>query len=289
MPTHVLFLALTSAILHAVWNTLARSRPDPGFGYAAMVFCAGVLAIPLLGLTGLPDPACYPYVVASCVFNLATMRLTMMAYNRLPLSLAYPVSRAAAPLFVGIAQILIFAEETAQAGPLIGMGVICAAILLLGLSARQGDRVDQRGLVLALLAGVFTAGVVLVDSHGIRLAGPDGQPVSAQSVTAYGASASILNSILLLITMSFEGTRPRAILRNNLRFGFIGSCVSLSSFVLILQAYQTGPVAPASAVRETSVVFATAFAAWLLKEQIGLVRWLAVLMALGGIVIIRLV
>ena len=56
MPSHILFLALTSAILHAIWNTLARSRPDPGFGYAAMVFSAGLLGMPLLAVIGVPDP-----------------------------------------------------------------------------------------------------------------------------------------------------------------------------------------------------------------------------------------
>ena len=283
MPTHVLLLALTSAILHAIWNTLARSRPDPGFGYAAMVFSAGVLGIPLLGFIGVPDPACFPYIVASCLFNLATMRLTMLAYDRLPLSLAYPISRAAAPLFVGLMQILVFNEESANAAIIIGIGVICSAILLLGLSAKRGDSVDQRGLLIALLAGVFTGAVVLVDSHGIRLAG-----TTSDAVIGYGAMASILNALMLLVTMFFEGSRPRAIMHHNIRFGVMGSFISLTSFILILKAYQFGPVAPASAVRETSVVFATAFAGWLLKEHIDRLRWLAVLMALAGIVVIRL-
>ena len=138
-------------------------------------------------------------------------------------------------------------------------------------------------MAFALLSGIFTGAVVLVDSRGIRLAGPD-----TLSVIGYGATASILNSLMLLGVMFFEGSRPRAIMRNNVRFGLMGSLISLSSFILILQAYQFGPVAPASAVRETSVVFATAFAGWLLKEQIVRTRWLAVLLALCGIVIIKL-
>ena len=283
MPSHILFLALTSAILHAIWNTLARSRPDPGFGYAAMVFSAGLLGMPLLAVIGVPDPACFSYIVASCLFNLVTMRLTMLAYDRLPLSLAYPISRAAAPVFVGMMQILIFNEESANAVIIIGIGVICGALLLLGLSAKSGDTVDQRGLLIALLAGVFTGAVVLVDSRGIRLAG-----AGANAVIGYGAMAAIVNAVMLLVTMFFEGSRPRAIMRNNLRFGVMGSLISLTSFILILKAYQFGPVAPASAVRETSVVFATAFAGWWLKETIDRLRWLAVMMALGGIVIIKL-
>ena len=51
------------------------------------------------------------------------MRLTMLAYNRLPLSLAYPISRAAAPLFVGMMQILVFSEEAANPAIILGIGV----------------------------------------------------------------------------------------------------------------------------------------------------------------------
>ena len=262
---------------------MARSRPDPGYGYAAMVFAASLVGLPLLMFVGIPDAACFPHVVASCAFNLATMRLTMLAYNRLPLSLAYPVSRAAAPLFVGLMQILVFNVEQASPGILVGIGVICGAIMLLGLSAKGAVKVDQGGLLIALLAGIFTGAVVLVDSRGIRLAGPD-----TVSVIGYGAMASILNGLMLLAMMLIEGSRPRAIMQNNIRFGFMGSLMSLSSFILILQAYQLGPVAPAAAVRETSIVFATAFASWLLKEQINTIRWLAVLLALSGIVFIRL-
>jgi drug/metabolite transporter (DMT)-like permease len=180
-------------------------------------------------------------------------------------------------------QILIFNEESANAAIVLGIGVICCALLLLGLSAKSGDKVDHHGLLIALLAGVFTGAVVLVDSRGIRLAG-----TGVEAVIGYGAMAAILNAVMLLVTMFFEGSRPRAIMHNNFRFGVMGSLISLTSFILILKAYQFGPVAPASAVRETSVVFATAFAGWWLKETIGRLRWLAVLMALGGIVIIKL-
>ena len=69
----------------------------------------------------------------------------------------------------------------------------------------------------------------------------------------------------------------------------MGASVSMVSYLLILLAYQNGPVAPSSAIRETSVVFATAFAALLLGETIGRLRWLAVGLTCIGMIIIRLV
>lgn len=280
MSLTVFLMALGSAVLHAVWNTLARSRPDPGFGFAAMVVSAGVIGIPLLAYAGLPNSDSYFWLGCSCLFNLATLRLTMMAYRLLPLSLAYPISRAAAPLIVTFIQIIVLGQEHGGVGIVLGIAVISFAIMLLAASARTEDKLDPRGLMFTLAAGVFTAIVVVVDSIGVRLSG---------NTLGYAAVAAIVNAVTLPILLAFEGVHPRQLLKGNKRFGMMGASVSMVSYLLILLAYQNGPVAPSSAIRETSVVFATAFAALLLGETIGRLRWLAVGLTCVGMVIIRLV
>jgi prepilin-type N-terminal cleavage/methylation domain-containing protein len=163
---------------------------------------------------------------------------------------------------------------------LLGIAVISFAIMLLAASARTEDKLDPRGLMFTLAAGVFTAIVVVVDSIGVRLSG---------NTLGYAAVAAIVNAVTLPILLAFEGVHPRQLLKGNKRFGMMGASVSMVSYLLILLAYQNGPVAPSSAIRETSVVFATAFAALLLGETIGRLRWLAVGLTCVGMVIIRLV
>ena len=136
MSLTVFLMALGSAVLHAVWNTLARSRPDS---------------------------ESYFWLGCSCLFNLATLRLTMMAYRLLPLSLAYPISRAAAPLIVTFIQIIVLGQEHGGVGIVLGIAVISFAIMLLAASARTEDKLDPRGLMFTLAAGVFTAIVVVVE------------------------------------------------------------------------------------------------------------------------------
>lgn len=71
-------------------------------------------------------------------------------------------------------------------------------------------------------------------------------------------------------------------------FGFIASIFSMSSYVLFLYALTHGPVGAASAIRETSVLFALGISVIILKEPVGLLRWVACGIAFMGTALLRL-
>ena len=48
------------------------------------------------------------------------------------------------------------------------------------------------------------------------------------------------------------------------------------------------PTGPVAALRETSVLFGTAFAAWMLAERVGRIEWLSAVIAVIGIALLRL-
>jgi len=66
------------------------------------------------------------------------------------------------------------------------------------------------------------------------------------------------------------------------RFGFLARLVSYTSSLLVLFAFTHGPTGPVAALRETSVLFGTAFAAWMLAERVGRVEWLSAVIAVTG-------
>ncbi len=72
------------------------------------------------------------------------------------------------------------------------------------------------------------------------------------------------------------------------RIGFTLSAASMTSFLLYIWAVTVSPIALAAALRETSVVFATLIAAFILKEHIRPLHWAAAGLALAGVVAIRL-
>jgi hypothetical protein len=105
------FLAImASALLHAVWNAMARSHKEPGDIIACSVMAAGVICIPLLMLVGLPSREVWPWLVGGVIINSIGIRAAMAAYIRTSYGLAYPIMRAGIPLLALPIAILMFDE-----------------------------------------------------------------------------------------------------------------------------------------------------------------------------------
>ncbi|MFZ6766719.1 EamA family transporter [Undibacterium sp. Di26W] len=69
--------------------------------------------------------------------------------------------------------------------------------------------------------------------------------------------------------------------------GIAGGSCSVASYGLALWAMTLAPVAAIAALRETSILFATAIAAWILREKITARRLVAILLAVAGAIVIR--
>ena len=68
----------------------------------------------------------------------------------------------------------------------------------------------------------------------------------------------------------------------------LGGLASLGSYGIALWAMTRAPVAAVSALRETSVLFATGLSVWVLKERFGLQRLLGALVIVAGVIALRL-
>ena len=69
----------------------------------------------------------------------------------------------------------------------------------------------------------------------------------------------------------------------------MGGIGNIGSYGLALWAMNFAPVTIMAALRETSILFAIAIAAFVLKEKISLLRWLMVLVIVVGVMVLRLV
>jgi drug/metabolite transporter (DMT)-like permease len=84
--------------------------------------------------------------------------------------------------------------------------------------------------------------------------------------------------------------RPRDVLRyarDNAPLSVLGGAISLSSYAIALWAMTLAPVPVVAALRETSILFATAIAALFLREQIRPARLAAVLLVACGAALMR--
>jgi drug/metabolite transporter (DMT)-like permease len=71
------------------------------------------------------------------------------------------------------------------------------------------------------------------------------------------------------------------------RQGLIGGGMANLSYGIALWAMTKAPIALVGAVRETSVLFATAIAAFVLKERFGPARWVAAAVIVTGLALTR--
>src|SRR6476469_1044379 len=125
MPISALFLALASAILHAIWNLLLGRARDLQAATAATFVLALALALPFAIVWWHADPSVWPYALASTLLEVAYVLALVRAYRISDISFAYPVSRRLAPVFVLVVS-LRFLSHHATPGE--GAGVVCVGL-----------------------------------------------------------------------------------------------------------------------------------------------------------------
>ena len=130
--------------------------------------------------------------------------------------------------------------------------------------------------MIALVIVAYT----IVDGLGARASG---------NAAAYVCAMLALTGVLLLPVLYLR--RGKAVLTElagRTRFALIGGSFALVSYGVALWAMTLAPIGVVAALRETSVLFATLIAAVLLKEPVGLIRWLAAGLIVAGLALIRL-
>jgi drug/metabolite transporter (DMT)-like permease len=271
MPASALALALGAAFLHAFWNLiLARARDIEAATAVALV--AGVVAFaPITALAWDAEPEVWPFLVATSLLQLTYFVLLAAAYGRAELSFVYPVARGSAPVLVLLAGAALL-DEAASATQVGGVLLVAAGVLLV---RGIGSRASASDLALALAIGVCIAAYTLLDQRGIRYA----SPVVYQELSMIPATLAFLALTL--------GRRGRRAVRQAVGLASIAAgLATFGAYILVLAALSRAPAASVAAVRETSVVIATALAAPLLHERVGAARLAGAALVVVGVALL---
>jgi len=273
MPASALGLALSAAVVHALWNVLLARARDPQAAGAVAVAVGVALWTPVALVTGGVSTEALPYVPASAAFELAYWAMLGLAYRIGELSVTYPLAR-------GMAPVLLLPAGLAGVGGAIGglqvLGVACVAV---GIVAVRGLRARGGLLELALAVGIAAciAAYTLIDRAALRHAEP----------IAYLWLVLALTAPPYLLAMG--RVRGPGALRRSLTPAVAGAGIAVfGAYALALAALQQAGAAAVGAVRETSVVLVTVFAAAILHEPVGRVRAAGAVLVTAGIVLIAL-
>lgn len=274
MPVDAFVLALGSAFLHALWNVLLARERDIHAATAIAMAGSVLVFAPVAFLRWDADPQVWPFVAVTSVLQLVYFGLLAVAYGRAEVSVVYPIARGVAPVLVLVVGVVALGVG-ASVGQVIGILLVGAGVLLVrGLAGRR----DPVGLALGLaIAGVIAA-YTLLDKRGIRYA----DPVVYLELGMAPASIAYVAAVA-----TFTDGRQR--LRQAVRLVPVtAGLLSFAAYALVLAALARADAASVAAVRETSVLIATALAAAILGERIGRARAIGAAAIVAGVALVAL-
>jgi drug/metabolite transporter (DMT)-like permease len=271
MPASALALALGAAFLHAFWNLLLARAPDIEAATAVALVVGVVAFAPVAALAWDAEASVWPYVVVTSLLQLTYFVLLTTAYGRADLSFVYPIARGSAPVIVLVVALAVL-NEGASASQVTGVLTVAGGVLLV---RGIGGRATATDLVLALGVGACIAAYTLVDSRGIEHA----SPIVYQELSMIPAAA-----VFVLLTLRRRG-RP-AVRAAVGPASVAAGLATFGAYILVLAALARAPAASVAAVRETSVVIATALAVPLLHERVGPARFAGAVLVVLGVVLL---
>ena len=278
-------LALTAALLHAVFGALQKGRHDPWLSRGAIDASYGLMAAPLaLFVVPWPEPHMWGIFAIVWVIHTVYKLLQAMAYTRGAFTVVYPVVRGTGPLFTVIGAYLLFGEVF-TAVQWAGVGVLLAGIYGLAIYNLRTLTTERdtmpAALGLAVLTGLFVALYTTVDAYGIRAAV---DPFTFLAWFFFIDGLAFPGVALRRWRAMADRPAPGPLLLR----GVIGGLVAFGSFGAVMLATRLDKVGEAAVLRETSTVFAALIGWIVLKETVGPRRIALMGLIAAGAVIVEI-
>ncbi|MBI4922043.1 MAG: EamA family transporter [Devosia nanyangense] len=276
MSLSVFAIVLFAAALHAGWNAVVKGASDTLLTAVLIAGFAAVIALCLLPFLPPMAAASWGYICISAVLQIVYYALVAGAYRISDMSRTYPLMRGMPPVLVAVASTVALGV-TLSVTAWIGVGLISAGLLSLLLAT--GGVSDPRGMRLAALNALVIAAYTLVDGAGVRLSG---------APATYVMWIFVANGVPMALWALLWRPEVRIYAIHNWAYGLVGAVGTLASYGLALWAMTEAPIPVVAALRETSILFGTAIAAFVLKEKVTQMRLAAVLVIALGAATLRL-
>ena len=278
MSLGLISLMLTAAALHAAWNVVVKAAPDQRAEVVLVALVAGIVAGSALPLLPFPAVSVWPYLAASVLLQFLYFQLLGLVYRHGELSYAYPLMRGTAPLLTALAGVIAVGEDLGP-GAWIGVLLLSSGVLMLGADQLQARRFGWSVTGFGVLNAMVIAGYTIVDGIGIRMCAVP---------WSYIAWLFFLNGVTLTVhTGAGAPWRFLEYAAARWRTGLWCGLSMTAAYGIALWAMTRAPLAMVAALRETSVLFATAFAAAFLKERFGAIRCVAVALVTAGAIAMK--
>jgi len=280
MENFVFLAVLFAAACHAGWNALIKVGLDPLSTTTLISLGAGLVALTLVPLVGVPAWAAWPWLIASVIVHLCYFASLIESYRTGDLGQVYPIARGSAPLMTAAATTVFIGEKLSLIGWTGILSLVAGVLLLSARGGRELAEVDRRAIGFALFTALTICAYSVVDGIGARLsANPN-----AYSVWLFIGIAFVM----LPYAIYRDGPDVIPAMRRFWRRGLAGGALQLLSYGIAIWAMTAAPIAIVATLRETSVLFGAVIAVVVLKEPLRAARIVAACLIVCGLILIRL-
>ena len=265
-------LALGAAVLHAGWNLRIKQSGDRWLALWGLFVAGGIIGFPyalVATVQGDLGAAAWAWATASGAVHAFYIGRLARTYEIADFSVTYPIARGGGALVAAVGGV-IFLDDHLAVVSIVGILVVVAGLVMLS-GHVDWDHVWP-ALIVAILIGAYT----VIDSQGSR----------STVGSAYAMAIFVTGGIGTTIQGLYRGRwkEMKQSVRPMWRQYFLTGLASLVTYWMVLLAVRRAPVGYVTALRESSVVFAT-FIGWkILKEKSGLRRVLSSFLIVSGLV-----
>ena len=277
MSLFVFLAVLCAAALHATWNALVKVGLNRFQTMLVLSIAQGTMG--LLMILAFPTPAkeAWPYLLATGLVHTAYKLFLAAAYEHGDLSRVYPIARGAAPMMVALIGLLILSDPVTPM-QYIGIFLIGVGIMTMARGIFTGAEATKL-LPLALASALCTATYSILDRVGARL---------SLSTSAFTGWMFFLDGIFFsTVALFWKGKDSFKVPRKVWISGSVAGALSLASYWIVIWAMTQAPIQLVTALRETSVLFATLIGIIWLKEKRDRSKLAAAALILAGLVFMR--
>jgi len=280
MENFVFLAVLFAAACHAGWNALIKVGLDPLSTTTLISLGAGLVALALAPLVGMPAWAAWPWLIASVIVHLCYFASLIESYRTGDLGQVYPIARGSAPLMTAAATTVFIGEKLSLIGWTGILSLVAGVLLLSARGGRELAEIDRRAIGFALFTALTICAYSVVDGIGARL---------SANPNAYSLWLFIGIAVVMLPYAIYrDGPEVIPAMRRFWRRGLAGGALQLLSYGIAIWAMTAAPIAIVATLRETSVLFGAVIAVVVLKEPLRAARVVAACLIVCGLILIRL-
>ena len=271
MPLSALFLVLTGALIHALWNIAAKKAGGDSRFTFFTAFIMFVFWSPLciwLGWNVVPTWGWLEWTVIaiSGLVHWVYFICLLTGYRKSDLTVVYPVARGSGPLLSSGVAVIVFGEEFSAFGASGIAGVVIGVFLVAGGPAlfRAAHDPSKReriktGVYWGALTGALIACYTILDAWAVK--------VLMLSPILFDYWCNVLRMPYSVMPVLRNLPEAKRLWSLQWKYAAIVGVLSPVGYVLVLYAAKIAPVSHVAPAREVSMLFAALIGGQLLGES----------------------